>query len=133
MLGEIKLMFMMVHSYSESSNGGLQFYCIGESGSKASHIEKLVNQGQRRIKGLSGTPGMRGDGRYARCQARKLMGGHSLIHPTPVSCGSHQYQRCKQDQYQRYKQDILLQPARAGRRERDAGRGTVAVVVAAVH
>lgn len=27
-------MFLMVHSYSESNNKSLEFYCVGESGDK---------------------------------------------------------------------------------------------------
>lgn len=48
MLGEIKLMFMMVYSYSESSNRSLQFCCVGEEWSKAkeaSHNKKPLTQG----------------------------------------------------------------------------------------
>lgn len=90
---------MMVHSYSESSNRSLQFYCVGESRAKdASHSEKQVNQGWRKEEKrlIWCTRHERGWG-DARCRAREVVGSHCFT--PPVSCAPHHYQSCTEKQH----------------------------------
>lgn len=89
-------MFLVVHSYSESNNKSLEFYCVGESGGKGGLTvrNQQTKEEEEEKKELLRSWGRRGNGR----RSRHSTGTRLTEFPPPASLGCHWPHRCTNKQ-----------------------------------